>query len=395
MSKRHDYSINHWCGLLPDMKPRAFAELKDDIELYGLKDKIELLNLEVVDGRHRLRALQELGIELSDEHFVHLDPKTDARAHVSSKNLKRRHLSTGAKAELARKFSQGSTRGGDRRSKKQRDHSAFLPNDPDSGTLTTKEAAEMWDISVRSVGQAGPVFDEDSKTPEPVKAAVRTGELSLSDVAKVARHSPEIQERALEVFRNGQAKTFTAAVETTQREPAADEPTNSGEAESPGQVYATIVVDPPWPVGKSVPATGLPVSSGYQSMTVEEIKGIRLPLEEDASLFLWCPKTHLPTAFGILEQWGLEYRNILIWRKEGGVRPPDTGGSDVEFVVVGTRGGPAFNESAVPSAIFPGHCPDPAAPWSAKPPEFDQIVSMVAPGPRLTLPADPTRLLQG
>ena len=121
MSKRHDYSINHWCGLLPDMKPRAFAELKDDIELYGLKDKIELLNLEVVDGRHRLRALQELGIELSDEHFVHLDPKTDARAHVSSKNLKRRHLSTGAKAELARKFSQGSTRGGDRRSKKQRD----------------------------------------------------------------------------------------------------------------------------------------------------------------------------------------------------------------------------------------------------------------------------------
>ena len=50
------------------------------------------------------------------------------------------------------------------------------------------------------------------------------------------------------------------------------------------------------------------VSAGYQSMTVEEIKGIRLPLEEDAVLFLWCPQDPPPRCIryiGTVGDWNI------------------------------------------------------------------------------------------
>ena len=118
----------------------------------------------------------------------------------------RRQLSTGAKAELARKFSLGSTRGGDRRSAKRMDHSAGMPNGRGAGTVTQEQSGRAFGVSVRSIGQAGLVFDDDSATPETVREAVRTDELTLSDVAKVADRPPEVQDRALEAVRNREAR---------------------------------------------------------------------------------------------------------------------------------------------------------------------------------------------
>ena len=395
MSERHDYPINRWCALLPDMKPKEFEEFKGDIEQNGLKERIELIHNpetgedEVVDGRHRLRALRELGIELTEEHFVHLDSNTDVPAHVLSRNVMRRQLSTGAKAELARKFSLGSTRGGDRRSAKRMDHSAFLPNGRGAGTVTQEQSGRAFGVSVRSIGQAGLVFDDDSTTPETVREAVRTDELTLSDVAKVADRPPEVQDRALEAVRNREARTLSAAVRMLEAEPSASEPDSStGDEQDAGQRFPTIVVDPPWPVMKPDMETANSADAGYEPMSIGEIGAMRLPIEEDAAVFLWCPPEHLPAGFRILEGWGVEYRTILIWRKEEGGHPLNPGGSNLEFVVLGTQGDPQINLGALSSAIFPGHCPDPWAPCPEKPPEFDGIFSMIAPGPRLTLPGN-------
>ena len=152
--------------------------------------------------------------------------------------------------------------------------------------------------------------------------------------------------------------TLSAAVRMLEAEPSASEPDSStGDEQDAGQRFPTIVVDPPWPVMKPDMETANSADAGYEPMSIGEIGAMRLPIEEDAAVFLWCPPEHLPAGFRILEGWGLAYRTILIWRKEEGGHPLNPGGSNVEFVVIGTSGDPQINLGALSSAIFPGIAP--------------------------------------
>ena len=57
--------------------------------------------------------------------------------------------------------------------------------------------------------------------------------------------------------------------------------------------------------------------------TIEDIAGMDLSaLADGGFVFLWCPQHHLPTAFRVLERWGLEYRWTMVWEKTAGIRMP-------------------------------------------------------------------------
>ena len=106
-----------FADIFPLMEGEEFAALVADIKANGLREKIDLYEGKIVDGRNRYRALLQLGINPgagNDKYFrkvlyVHStggeiapherDNDARVRAHVYSKNLHRRHLTAEKKRE--------------------------------------------------------------------------------------------------------------------------------------------------------------------------------------------------------------------------------------------------------------------------------------------------------
>ena len=87
--------------LLPKMTEEEYAELKASIESEGQHYPI-IANedLEVLDGHHRFRACNELGIE-PDFEIRKFDDKLLEKKFVIESNLRRRHLNNFQLVELA------------------------------------------------------------------------------------------------------------------------------------------------------------------------------------------------------------------------------------------------------------------------------------------------------
>src|SRR5690606_30090176 len=83
-------TIHPVANLFPEMGAAEFTQLVDDIREHGQREPIITWRGQVVDGRHRLRACTELGVEpILREH----DGDEDSLpALVVSLNLRRRHL---------------------------------------------------------------------------------------------------------------------------------------------------------------------------------------------------------------------------------------------------------------------------------------------------------------
>jgi hypothetical protein len=88
------HEIHPLADTVPLMSETEYQDLLADIRAHGLTDPITLYENKVLDGRNRLRACEEAGIEPKFDKFSGGDPA----AFVLSKNIKRRHLTTSQKA---------------------------------------------------------------------------------------------------------------------------------------------------------------------------------------------------------------------------------------------------------------------------------------------------------
>jgi N6-adenosine-specific RNA methylase IME4 len=167
--------------------------------------------------------------------------------------------------------------------------------------------------------------------------------------------------------------------------------------------YCTIVADPPWEYpegfagrvstgrdrrlgGAVVIRTELP----YGSMSLADIAA--LPVADLAApecrLFCWTTSRFLPDAFPIIQAWGFDYRQTLVWHK------PDAffGGSvapNAEFLLVATLGKPK-RTGRMPNAVIKYAQRQLA--HSEKPECFLDYIEQVSPGPYLELFARRNRL---
>jgi ParB-like chromosome segregation protein Spo0J len=92
--------------LFPEIDPKHYQELKDDIQAHGLIEPITTYCGRILDGRHRYKICQELKIELMPDNFVEFIPteKVSLVDFVVSKNQMRRHLSAREAAVAAAKI---------------------------------------------------------------------------------------------------------------------------------------------------------------------------------------------------------------------------------------------------------------------------------------------------
>ena len=114
-----------------------------------------------------------------------------------------------------------------------------------------------------------------------------------------------------------------------------------------GQLYKTIVVDPPTKYGKWGKATpehrpnGKSYDMPYKTMTLKQIT--MLPIKDFADvnceLYLWTTQKYLPESFDFLKSWGFRYCQTITWCKaprglgQGGIFCPTT-----EFLILGRKG---------------------------------------------------------
>lgn len=166
-------------------------------------------------------------------------------------------------------------------------------------------------------------------------------------------------------------------------------------------VYRTIVADPPWPYPQGFPRNkGGRVANGtqqraecaplpYASMTLDDIR--RLPIaeraERDAWLWLWTTNRYLPAAFGVVESWGFDYAQTVVWHKcDGHPRFPATVAPNrAEFLLVCRRGAPSRKQPLWPSNVISVPFNPATLAHSQKPEAFLDLIEQICPGPYLEL----------
>ena len=96
------YEAHPLADALPALRKNAYQELVADVQANGLLEPITLFEGKVLDGRNRLRACQEAGIEPQFVQYTGGNPV----AFVLSKNVTRRHLTASQKAMAVVKMSE-------------------------------------------------------------------------------------------------------------------------------------------------------------------------------------------------------------------------------------------------------------------------------------------------
>ena len=77
--------------LFPPLTDQEFDDLVADIEKHGQRNEIDTWNGQIIDGKHRALACQQLGIE-PRYHARRFESEIDARDYVVSLNFHHRHL---------------------------------------------------------------------------------------------------------------------------------------------------------------------------------------------------------------------------------------------------------------------------------------------------------------
>ena len=80
--------------------------------------------------------------------------------------------------------------------------------------------------------------------------------------------------------------------------------------------YQVIYADPPWRYeNPQMGITKKSIEYQYPTMSLEEIKNMKIPSDDDCVLFLWAKAPNLREAFEVIEAWGFNYRTCMIWDK--------------------------------------------------------------------------------
>jgi N6-adenosine-specific RNA methylase IME4 len=150
------------------------------------------------------------------------------------------------------------------------------------------------------------------------------------------------------------------------------------------QQYSVIYADPPWRFEPYSRETGMDraADNHYPTMTLDEIKALKIPAAPDCVLFLWATVPMLPEALEVITAWGFTYRSHFVWVKNRA----GTGywnRNQHELLLVGVRGSipapaPGKQYSSVIEANVGTH--------SAKPFHFTEMIEELFPNlPRLEM----------
>lgn len=356
--------------LIQSLTADEFKQLEDNVLAEGIRDAIVVWNDTIVDGHNRYQLAQKHSLQF-DLHQVDFNSQDEAVLWIIDNQLGRRNLTDFVKLELQQKradvlYEQGRriksqtaqeqvNRGN--QYKKVQDLSIIdKSSKTEPAHNTQNEIAEALNWSTGKVAQGQYVIKH---APEEVKEKLRAGELSMNEAYKAIKTEEKkaIVQEQIQVLKEKEVQPSTG-------------------------IYDVIVIDPPWQMEK-IEREVAPNQVGfdYPTMTIDEIKAMDLPAEENCHVFMWITQKHHRHGFEIFDAWGVNFICEFVWHKNGGFQPFGLPQFNHEYVMYGRIGTPTFidfkNFFTCFNANRTGH--------SAKPEEFYDTIRRVTAGKRIDM----------
>jgi len=271
-----ELSLHPAAERVPPMNRNEYQALVANVRERGVAVPLDITEAGLVlDGRHRLNAARELGL---DDVPVRVVAPEDELEYMLTMAIERRQLSAGQRAALVLERAEYQRAQADARERKTRGGNELRAALPEA-ERPREVAARLAGVSARTVQDAITVRDADPELFE----LVLSGEVPV--------------QRAAERIRRAQKHEALASAPPLPEGP-----------------FAVIYADPPWrlPSGDSDRSP----ERHYPTMKLDEIKALTVPAAEDAVCFLWSINALLPQALDVLEAWGFRYRTNLVWAKD-------------------------------------------------------------------------------
>lgn len=316
--------VHPFAELFPMLSATDGAALREDIGARGQRERIIILDGQILDGRNRQQQLEALGLvdgnlppdgdDLWLTRYRRFLPGQDGDplAFVLSLNLHRRHLTDGQRSMVAERLATLTVG----RPAKSENNSANLRN------ISQSDAAQLLHVSERSVTSARTVRERG--TPELV-AKVERGEVAVSAAAELSALPVGEQ---LRILREQHPREFGKAVreqraksQLVKKERRVEREADLGarQVALPDKRYGVILADPEWQFVTYSADTGMDRSADNHYPTsptgVIASRPVGDIAADDCVLFLWATVPMLPEAIEVMRAWGFAYRSHVVWRK--------------------------------------------------------------------------------
>lgn len=308
-------ALNSILAQVPSTDAVTDKGLMASLKQYGQLAPILRRGGQIVDGRRRLIALNELSVE----PWI-VDLATDADAATRSDllgrtffelNACRRELSLAVRAAIADALA--TLKRGDNQ------HSGI--------GMSREEAAETAGVSADTLDRFRKV-----KTDPETHAKVMAGTLSLPQGVRA------VEARA--VAAKAKHATFSGTSVESDLDQLAAQLT----------AFNLIYADPPWDYDRGEqPATHVTDPSRYYAtMGLDDIKALPIGriAAKDAVIWLWAPSCYLARAIEVMAAWGFEYVTCAVWVKGHGSPTPGAVRPVHETLLMGRRGKGLITEGA-------------------------------------------------
>ena len=80
-------------------------------------------------------------------------------------------------------------------------------------------------------------------------------------------------------------------------------------------LYDILLADPPWRYSFSK-SKSRKIENQYPTMSLQEIKELKVPAKDNCLLYLWATAPKLKEALEVMEAWGFTYKTHAIWDKQ-------------------------------------------------------------------------------
>jgi N6-adenosine-specific RNA methylase IME4 len=358
--------------VMPPLSADEYQALKADIALRGVMVPVEYdQDGAVIDGRHRVRACQELGPTDWPRIARTYESEADRRLQARRLNLDRRHLSQESRRALI---------------------ADELRDDP---TRSNRQIAAELGVSHVTVGeirnslQATGQIDQLDRTVGADGKARPTTPARRPAIASL--HLPEVKPDQVTSFTPRDLAAASTAYRAAQIQARRAERVHKlaalaqGNSELPAeQRFPIIYADPPWRYEHPTMSESRAVENHYPTMPLEEICGLGVGdlATPDALLFLWVPAPILEQGFAVIRAWGFAYRTGLVWIKDR-IGMGNYVRAQHEHLLIARRGEPPLPAPAArPSSVL--HAP--RTEHSAKPAEAYELIERLYPElPRIEL----------
>ena len=372
-----------------EFNPDKIDELKDSIKEIGLLQPIIVNNQNIlIAGLHRLEACKALGWTEIDCIVKDLQ-ELDAELAEIDENLIRSELTTLERFELLKrrkeiyeaKYPQTKAATGVELANKRWNKSDA--GDTVSPASFNEDTAKKTNVSPRTIKRGVQIA---TNIDDEVKAIIKNTDIANStrNLVSLARLEPEKQKKVAEKIKNENIDNVEKAIALIKKEEFMQnieqqkQEIESNNLKAPDGLFEVVVIDPPWPYGTKYDPAGRRSANPYPEMSINELKELKLPAAENSTLFLWTTHKFIRNAFELLDVWGFEYRNALVWDKQK-MGLGNLFRLQCEFCLVGFKGKPLL----VNDGTFRDIISETRREHSRKPDSFYEMVDKLCVGRKL------------